>query len=240
MKQEKPKVAGLDGCPAGWLLFYGYNNEFDFQLISSIKEAIPIFEQCRYIFIDIPIGLSSKAYQRQVEGQMRKLLQGRSSTIFTPPCREAIECKDYAVANEVNRQITGKGLSVQAFNISKKIAEVDTFLRSKRDFSLQESHPEISSKILKGNVLQTKKNTMAGQQERRDIIRSISPDLDLSVEKALGQYPKKMVRSDDIIDAAMLCLSAQTGMVYHTLVWKDTHYFDHEGIEVSIAAGEIQ
>ena len=228
MKQEKPKVAGLDGCPAGWLIFYGYDNEFDFQLISSIEEATPIFEECRNIFIDIPIGLSSKAYQRQVEGQMRKLLQGRSSTIFTPPCREAVQRKDHAVANKFNRQVTGKGLSVQAFNISKKIAEVDNFLRTKRNFSLQESHPEICSKILKG------------QQERRDIIASISPDLDLSIEKALGQYPKKQVRPDDIIDAAILCLSAQVSMAYHKLVWKDANYFDDEGIEVSIAAGELQ
>ncbi len=240
MKQDKPKVAGLDGCPAGWLIFYGYDNEFDFQLISSIEEATPIFEECRNIFIDIPIGLSSKAYQRQVEGQMRKLLQGRSSTIFTPPCREAVQRKDHAVANKVNRQITGKGLSVQAFNISKKIAEVDNFLRTKRNFSLQESHPEICFKILKGKVLGTKKNTMEGQQERRDVIASISPDLDLSVEKALGQYPKKQVRPDDIIDAAILCLSAQVSMAYHKLVWKDANYFDDEGIEVSIAAGELQ
>ena len=233
-------MAGLDGCPAGWLIFYGYDNEFDFQLISSIEEATPIFEECRNIFIDIPIGLSSKAYQRQVEGQMRKLLQGRSSTIFTPPCREAVQRKDHAVANKVNRQITGKGLSVQAFNISKKIAEVDNFLRTKRDFSLQESHPEICFKILKGKVLGTNKNTMEGQQERRDIIASISPDLDLSIEKALGQYPKKQVRPDDIIDAAILCLSAQVSMACHKLVWKDANYFDDEGIEVSIAAGELQ
>ena len=238
MKQEKSKVAGLDGCPAGWLIFYGYDNEFDFQLISSIEEATPIFEECRNIFIDIPIGLSSKAYQRQVEGQMRKLLQGRSSTIFTPPCREAVQCNDYTAANKVNRQVTGKGLSVQAFNISKKIAEVDNFLRTKRDFSLQESHPEICFKILKGKVLGTKKNTMEGQQERRDVIASISPDLDLSVEKALGQYPKKQVRPDDIIDAAILCLSAQIGLAFNTLTWKDIHHIDENGICITIVAGE--
>lgn len=230
----------MDGCPDGWLMFYGFNNEFDFQLIPSIEDAIPIFEECSNIFIDIPIGLSSMEYKRQVEGQMRKLLKGRASTIFSPPCREALQVDDHPTANKVNRQVTGKGLSVQAFNISKKIAEVDDFLGNKRNFKLQESHPEICFKILKGKVLQTKKNTTEGQQERKDVISSLCPSLDRSIEKALGQYPKTQVRPDDIIDAAILCLSAQIGLAFNTLIWKDPDSMDHEGIEVGIVAGELQ
>ena len=232
-------AAGIDGCKSGWLIFYYQDKHYQFQLINSISDATGIFERSHKIFVDIPIGLSSENYNRQIEKQMRKLLKNRSSTIFTPPCREALKQVDYDEANPINRQITGKGLSKQAFNIGKKIAEVDDFLKTNRSFQLVESHPEICFKILNGQVLLTKKNTLEGQQERRKIISNISIELDKTIAKALKTYPKSKAQPDDIIDAAILCLSAQMSLSFNSLVWKDIVSIDENGIEIKIETGEI-
>ena len=233
-------TAGLDGCKSGWLIFYYQDNQYQFQLINSILDATTVFERSHKIFVDVPIGLSSLNYNRLIEKQMRKLLKNRSSTVFTPPCREALEQKDYLEANQKNRQITGKGLSKQAFNIGKKILEVDGFLKTDRNFKLIESHPEICFKILSGKVLQTKKNTFEGQLERRKIISNLSIELDKTIAKALKTYPKSEAQPDDIIDAAVLCLSAQISLSFNSLVWKDFSSIDENGIEVKIETGETQ
>ena len=232
-------AAGLDGCKSGWLIFYYQDRQYQFQLINSISDGKAVFEKSCKIFIDIPIGLSSHNYDRQIEKQMRKLLKNRSSTIFTPPCREAIEQSVYQKANNINRQITGKGLSKQAFNIGKKIGEVDNFLKTKKSFSLVESHPEICFKILNGQVLQSRKNTLEGQHKRREIISKFSLDLDKTIAKALKTFPKSKAQPDDIIDAAVLCLSAQMSLIYNSLIWKDTESVDEKGIEVNVETGEI-
>ena len=232
-------ATGLDGCKSGWLLIYYQDYKYKHQLIASIHQAVSIFEQSRKIFIDIPIGLSSKNYNRQIEKKMRHLLKNRSSTVFTPPCREAVKQENYQLANKVNRAVTSKGLSKQAFNIGKKIAEVDHFLEQERKYQLVESHPEICFKLLNRSVLQTKKNTNDGQMERRNLISSFAPRLDKLVEDLLTLYPKSKVQPDDIIDAAVLCLSAQISLTFNTLLWKEANYTDEMGIQVKIEAGEM-
>ena len=232
-------AAGLDGCKSGWFMIYYQDDRYQYQLINSIQNASAVFKRSHKIFIDIPVGLSSKNYIRQIEKKMRKLLKNRSSTVFTPPCREALMQNNYQIANETNRLITSKGLSKQAFNIGKKIAEVDTFLEKERNFQLVESHPEICFKILNGTVLQTKKNTAEGVEQRRNIISSVSSSLDKLVTDVLQAYPKSKVQQDDIIDAAVLCLSAQISLTYNTLEWKEKNYIDQKGIQVKIEAGEI-
>ena len=90
-----------------------------------------------------------------------------------------------------------------------------------------------------GQVLQTKKNTLEGQQERREIISKLSLDLDKTIAKALKTYPKSKAQPDDIIDAAVLCLSAQMSLSFNSLIWKEPLYVDEKGIEVRIESGEI-
>jgi len=232
-------AVGIDGCKSGWMIFYYQDGQYHFRLIPTISDAIYLFEVSYKIFIDIPIGLSSKNYLRQIEKQMRKLLKNRSSTIFNPPCREALHQVDYKSANLINRQITGKGLSKQAFNIGDKIEEVDDFLKTSRSFQLIESHPEICFKMLQRKLLLSKKNTSEGQLERRKIITGFSPELDMTIERALKSYSKSKTQPDDIIDAAVLCLSAQISLSYNSLTWKDHVFKDEMGINVKIQAGEL-
>jgi predicted RNase H-like nuclease len=232
------KVAGLDGCKAGWLMFYKNNNHYSFRLISSIEAGRPILEECSKIFIDMPIGLSSQGFKRGIEKQMIQLLKNRSSTIFTPPCREALALSDYKKANPKNKAITGKGLSIQAFNIGKKIKEVDNFIENASHIELAESHPEICFKVLKGEVLQSKKNTAFGIDERFNLINSYSANLAESVRQALNCYPKTKVQPDDIVDAAALCLSAEISLYFNTLIWRDKELKDKEGRKIYIEAGQ--
>ena len=88
-----------------------------------MTELISLHPDLECIFIDIPIGLSSENFKRNIEEIMRKYLPKRGSTIFTPACRKAVYAENYDEAKANNKKILGKSLSIQSFNISKKIKQ---------------------------------------------------------------------------------------------------------------------
>ena len=104
--------------------------------------------------------------------QARKILKGRlSSRVFSPPIREVIDCPDYASANAMQRRLCGRGLSVQAWNISPKIRELADFLDARAALQRRwvEVHPEIAFARLNGGmpIHESKKSPQgAGLRER--------------------------------------------------------------------------
>jgi predicted RNase H-like nuclease len=119
-------VAGIDGCRAGWIAF---KVEL-LTLITSVELIdLPVTLRNRpdglaCIAIDIPIGLLDGS--RACDIAARKLLgQPRGSSVFPVPCRAAIHATNYDDATAVNKQRTGKKLSVWTWGIVPKIKEVD-------------------------------------------------------------------------------------------------------------------
>ena len=125
----------------------------------------------------MPIGLPENTYDIRPETEGRKILSSRSSCIFTVPCRQAVYEDDYYKANEINRDVLGKGLSKQSFSICSKIKEIDKFLNNAPEFEnrLLESHPEICFAMLNFDgtmampIFENKK-TEEGMERRLEVL----------------------------------------------------------------------
>ena len=169
------QFSGLDGCRGGWIavIINQFNGKppFIIQKIPTIDAFIQQFPDCDRILIDIPIGLrDAGGIPRSCDQLARQLLHpNRTSSIFTPPCRQVLAVKEYPEANLVNRLHTGKGLSKQTWNIIPKIKEVDAFLHSHKRYieRLLESHPEVCFWALNNqHAMDFYKKSLIGREER--------------------------------------------------------------------------
>lgn len=103
------------------------------------------------------------------EGEARGHLKGKAPSIFNVPCRQAVYLKGYKNANEKNREILGKGITLQSFGICSKIKEVDEFLNNNQNWKnkLREGHPEICfSKLNNGVAVVENKTKPEGQSNK--------------------------------------------------------------------------
>jgi predicted RNase H-like nuclease len=53
-----PRIAGVDGCPAGWIcLVWGFNGRVELRLLVDAEEVVSLASRLDVLAIDIPIGL---------------------------------------------------------------------------------------------------------------------------------------------------------------------------------------
>jgi len=200
---------GIDGCKYGWICAQLKNEAVSLTLLGHINEVKKVDSQ--RIFIDIPIGLGDQFNTRTIDFELRKLLsKKRKSSVFTPPIREALEAPTYQLGNQINKSISGKGISIQAWNIGHKIKEVNQFLSQNRFYQkkMSESHPELCFELLNNGPLNHSKKTLSGMEER---IKIINKYINISFQEIrnFGKECKSdKAKLDDIIDAIVLSLSA--------------------------------
>ena len=167
------------------------------------------------ILVDIPIGLPSKERQsRKCDTEARRVLgPKRRSSIFTPPCREALNASCYEEACKINVGITGRKISLQTWGIVPKIREMDEFLRqySEALHCIKESHPEVCFWAMNhGRSMMYPKKSKQGFAERSRLLKSLLPSSRSVVKEALRNYLYKDVAGDDVLDALIL---AATGFM---------------------------
>ena len=196
---------GIDGCRSGWIAA-GPAGQWlhDDNLLRLLERMQP-----ETAMIDMPIGLSGQGVERRVEQAARKHLGRKASSVFTPPCRDAVYASDYRSACELQEQHNGKRISIQAWNIVPRIRELDVLLREQRHWieRVYESHPELNFCLLNGGlpILESKKKA-DGRALRLACLQQYSPDVLLHFESGLRLFKGKGVQPDDLIDA--LCLQA--------------------------------
>ena len=201
---------GLDGCRCGWVCCQIQDEKISFVLLKHISDITRL--NSTLIFVDIPIGLGDIKVKRTIDIELRKLLsKSRKSSVFTPPIMEVLDVENYKIGNEISKKITGKGISIQSWNISKKIKEVNDFKLSKEsnEMNLFESHPELCFESLNKNPLMHSKKTDKGILERLDIINKyilLSPN---KINEFYRKFKSNILKKDDIVDAAVLALSAK-------------------------------
>ncbi len=90
-------VAGVDGCKAGWFAVWGDGGKTPrFGVFPDFRTLWLELGHADVIVVDIPIGLPSDV-PRACDLEARKLLgQPRGSSVFPPPCREALSAKSHA------------------------------------------------------------------------------------------------------------------------------------------------
>lgn len=153
--------------------------------------------------IDIPIGLPDTG-TRAADRLARKRLGPRRSSIFTAPTRRAVEEKDYAAANRLNRELAGEGMSRQAHGLRAKILDVDGWL-STTPLRAVEVHPELSFVTMMGDGETPLDRKLSFRGSQRRLARLHREGIGLDVDTA---GTAAAAGTDDVLDAAAVAWTA--------------------------------
>lgn len=209
------RVAGVDGCRAGWIAVI---RERDVRQPDAkphhtlvMAEGIaPIIGDATLetIAVDMPMGLPERAGPggRGPERVVRPLLGERQSSVFSVPSRAAVACEDYGAACRVALATSDppRKVSKQAFHLFPRIREIDALLTPELEARVFEVHPELAFWRLNGErAMRLPKKvksaaSMPGIEERAALLRAHGFEAEF-----LEQRPPKGAGRDDLIDACV-------------------------------------
>ncbi len=202
-------VAGVDGCRVGWVVaITAARGPSPLVSIEVVEHIGAVFDRVRRgelvaVGLDMPIGLPD-AGPRACDQLTRARLGPRRSSVFPTPPRPLLGSADHAEAVRRGRALDGRGISIQAFNLLAKIAEVDAAIDPELTTAVVEAHPESVFAVLAGAPLTTTKRTAEGRSRRLDLLAAPFPDSeDLLTGRLRGAAP------DDVLDAAAAAWSAR-------------------------------
>jgi predicted RNase H-like nuclease len=234
------KYIGVDACRKGWFtVCFDPYKRWTIGIFDSIDNLWKMFHMDCLILIDIPIGLPGSG-KRRCDVEARKILKQRSASVFPVPCRQAVHANTHANACQLNKEILDVKLSIQAWNISKKIREVDNLLLSntKARRRVRESHPEICFWALADNrPMRYYKKTGRGFSERIKILNRIYPSSPDIIRAALTRYRRKDLARDDILDAMVLAITARVASQSIVTIPKHPEK-DPKGLSMEIVYGK--
>jgi len=214
-------VAGVDGCPAGWLVVFRSTSgeRPQAKIFGTFLEVIA--NEPVVIAVDIPVGLPDVSQRggRKADREARaKLGPARQSSVFPAPSRATLKATTFEEACdiELENSTPPKKVSQQVFNILKKIAEVDRVARLHPGL-IYECHPEVSFLAMNnGTPMQLPKKVSrrksptglsgAGLNERRQYLTQngyTDEFLDTKIGSA-ADYGK-----DDLLDACAAAWTAE-------------------------------
>ena len=205
------KSAGIDACRKGWAVAF----ETEGKLHLEVWEDLRKLQTLRYerICIDMPVGLHPK---RMLDQELRTLLRPvRHQTVFSVPVRKAVYSESYEEAKRINKEQTGKSISIQSWNICHRIKELDCFLEEYTDNEvIYECHPELCFFKLNGNQhMQFKKSVPPGVEERLQLLSSLDARVKPLFHETLRKTKRKDIKADDILDALCLNVSSRRPML---------------------------
>ncbi len=211
-------VAGVDGCPGGWLAVIAEAGRFAtarVELLERFEDVLDLPEAPRTIAVDIPIGLADVTGPggRRCDAETRKRLGPRQSSVFSIPARAAVFAETY---DEARRQALAnsnppRSVARQAFAIFPKIREMDLFMTPALQNRIFECHPELSFRELNGGApMSLPKHVKSaasrpGLDQRCELLERVGFDPGLLRH---NPWPRKLVGPDDVVDACVLAWSA--------------------------------
>ncbi len=173
-------------------------------MVDLVRDFAAVLERCEdsvCIALDVPIGLPDVASKggRPADAQASERLGKRRSSIFSAPSRAALEGFRQGLGfGEVSALNGEVGLTLQAFNLLKKIDEVDRLMTPALQARVREVHPETAFALAAGEPLTHSKQTGKGLAERRKVLEAVGFEV--------RNQPK--LKADDVLDAAIACWSA--------------------------------
>jgi predicted RNase H-like nuclease len=211
----QPTAFGVDGCRSGWFFFELAGETFRHGVAVTMAELIRPLAAGTPVFVDMPIGLSDRTLpDRGCDAAARAVLGPRRSSVFTAPARRTLKARTHAESVIINRAETGKGISVQAYNIIARIAELDDLLdqSSRARRMLREAHPEVSFWALAGGTpMAHPKKTAQGFTERLAVLEQNWPQAKRAVAEGWLMNSGNGVSRDDVLDAMANALVAKAG-----------------------------
>jgi len=229
---------GADSCKAGWFIaLLTEDNDWKVDVSPDVSNLWNKYSSASVILLDVPIGLRERGpEERLCDIEARKLLSPkRRSSVFPAPCRQAISAKTYEEASNINKQMTGRRLSLQTWNIIPKIREVDILLSNDESARsrVREIHPEICFWALAGHPMKHSKKTQKGFSERMQVLESVYPHTNDIIDHALSTYRRNKVARDDILDALSAAVTAMVG-VQKLISIPEALEFDSQGLRMEM------
>ena len=198
-------VLGVDGCVKGWAgILLGDDRQMAglfAPAIADLMSAARGLTTVDVVAVDMPIGLPDHTL-RVADAAARRFVGPRGASVFSTPTRAAIQADSHAEASAINRQLTGKGISQQAFALRSRLLEVDRWVQV-ADVRVLEFHPEVSFAVMAGHPLEFPKSTWSGMALRRGLLASHG----VAVPDDVGDLGRN-AGVDDVLDAAAAAWSA--------------------------------
>jgi predicted RNase H-like nuclease len=187
-------VTGVDACKRGWVaVTLGPSG-----VSVAVAATLGALRLADITGIDMPLGLLAAGW-RDADRLARRALGARGSCVFAIPPRAVWAQASYAEAGRCCRELTGRGLSAQAWGLRGKLLEADGF-RRRAACPPREVHPELSFAALAGAPLADSKHSPAGRARRRALLADAGIALPASLPGAA---------EDDLLDAAAVAWSAR-------------------------------
>lgn len=201
-------VLGIDGCPAGWYVTRAEaNGSISSQMYPHFSDILADTPPESIIAVDIPIGLNEAGSRRCDELARKALAPKRSSSVFPAPLRSVLNVATHAEASAIHRNTDGKGMSIQSFNILRKVREVDLAMEAlPQHQGIYEVHPELCFTHLNGGQpMSFSKKKSAGRAER---LRLLAGPFGDAPERLVEERVRRDVGADDVLDALVALWSA--------------------------------
>src|ERR1700749_2181254 len=199
------RVTGVDACRQGWVAVSRDGHEKAEGPCPLRVETVRVHETLagvldghgsRVVGIDMPLGLLGSGW-READRAARGLLGPRRSSVFAIPPRAVWDQASYQAASQRCRELTGQGLSIQAWGLRARLLEADRY-RGSSPHPLYEVHPELAFCAMAGAPLEHSKPTPQGRELRRELLSQAGI--------ALPPTPRAPVT--DTLDAAAVAWSA--------------------------------
>ncbi len=232
---------GIDGCKEAWIAAILENGKLRIEKHKTIADIMKTYPHPDVCLIDMAIGLpeNEEEDKRRPDSAARKVLGKRHVTVFSVPCRQAVEIEGenvQGVQKEKNKNVLKRSLTQQSLAIIPKIRELDRFLDNHAEYrdTICESHPEVCfARLNGGEVIETKKSKKKGIDDRKDVLNRFV-ELDALTE-AIGMARKYQCHKDDIVDAVCLAITARLKVEGKCEVLPDENsYVDAKGLKMQM------
>ena len=187
--------------PGGWLGALVRGRTVEWLVLRDAQAVLDASTATLATAVDAPIGLA-EAGPRACDLAARRVLGRRGVTVFPAPVRAVLGATSYEEACALSRAAQGRALSLQAWHITDKIADLDSALDGRVD-AVVECHPEIAFAAMAGVVLPPKR-TAAGVDARVVALTSFVDD----VARLVRARPRG-ASVDDALDALACAWTAR-------------------------------
>jgi predicted RNase H-like nuclease len=242
------KIAGVDGCKAGWIAVTATPESFDrpeVKIFESVAALICELAPKSLIAIDMPIGLPERAIKggREPDWAAREFLGLQRGSIFPVPSRRAVYACEHgfvpvcAIAQDTSDP--PKKPSRQLFGILPRIRQVDEILRQKPELRerIFEVHPEVSFKVMYGDEPLPERKKVKGRINSHGMqLRKKLLETEGFPRSFLDQIPPRGAGRDDFYDACACAWSAKRILARKARVFPWPIPIDAAGLEQAIRA----
>jgi len=207
------RIAGVDGCPGGWLWISldTQTNTFQARIFHTAAELLAHDPLLDAMTIDMPIGLVS-AGRRRCDELARDLLGNRHMCVSNAPLRSALYAPSRLAASAITLAATNREVGAHEWALYPKIINLDIVMTPAQQRWCFEIHPELSfHQWNNGAALQDSKDSAPGRQAREVLIEAQWPGARQTV---IQQFVQQHVHAnwyepDDVNDAFAALWTAQ-------------------------------